>query len=113
FVDSGVFKLEINARGVKRVSFIPVGVGFGQTLCLEGDAAVAAARRYAQLCESQGTAVHCTKDGTVYVDLVLTARGAPRTVDLAATPAPRRAKSLRVPENKEWTVAQVPEDAVI
>ena len=113
FVDSGVFKLEINARGVKRVSFIPVGVGFGQTRALEESAALAAARRYADLCEAFGTQVQCTHNGTVFVDLTLSARGAPRTTDLATIVEPRRVKALRFPESTEWRVSTVPADAAI
>lgn len=111
--EGGVFELEIGARGVERVVFVPVAVGFGQSIEREGPQRLQAARRYAERCEALGTPMLCREDGTGAVELAPPERAwralppaAGVRYDLRAAKAPR-------PLPAECRVEAVPTDALL
>jgi len=67
--DGGVFRLALSGRGVERITFVPVGVGFGFTRQLAGREAVEASRHYAGLCAQLGTGMQLIEDGTGVIEL--------------------------------------------
>ncbi|SEM06370.1 capsule synthesis protein PGA_cap [Variovorax sp. YR750] len=83
--DSGVFELEIGARGVERLVFVPVNVGFGQSTQREGATATAAAQRYIARCAELGVELQCRPDGTAAIDLTPTPREQTGLQPLAST----------------------------
>lgn len=112
--DSGVFRLELSARGVERVTFVPVGIGFGFSRQLSGPKAIEASRRYAELCARLGTGMQLVQDGSGTIELNPPDRplsecpaAQPTHYDLAALAQKER------PENPAWRVESVPEDARI
>ncbi len=72
--DGGVFELEIGANGVERVVFVPVAVGFGQSIQRHGPSAKAAAERYIARCAALGAHLQCRADGSASIDLAPAAR---------------------------------------
>lgn len=52
---SGVFRLSVSHRGVEKVEFVPVGVGFGFSKQLSGDDTKKAIEDYVKKCNSFGT----------------------------------------------------------
>ncbi|MFC6635159.1 CapA family protein [Microbulbifer taiwanensis] len=112
--DSGVFRLELSARGVERVTFVPAGVGFGFSRQLTGRKAIEASRRYAELCVKLGTDMKLLEDGSGSIALsppdrpVLDCPLAHKTqYNLTALMQKER------PTNPAWRVDSVPEDARI
>ena len=69
FSDGGVFRLGLSAEGVSWVEFIPIGVGFGFSQRLRGDAAHGVIQRFQSKCQSIGTTLTCHED-RAYVPLV-------------------------------------------
>ncbi|EKE70322.1 CapA family protein [Celeribacter baekdonensis] len=69
FSDGGVFRLGLSPEGVKWVEFIPIGVGFGFSQRLRGDAARGVIQRFQSKCQSIGTTLTCHED-RAYVPLV-------------------------------------------
>lgn len=55
---SGIFRLGLSEQGVRWVEFIPVGVGFGYSKRLKGEAAQVLISRYQQTCKELGTVLH-------------------------------------------------------
>lgn len=68
--DSGLFTLEIDKRGIRRVRFHPVRVGFCQSRLLEGKEAFAATKRYVKKCAEMGTKLGQSANGDGVVELV-------------------------------------------
>lgn len=60
--NGGVFRLGLSQEGVDWVEFIPIGVGFGFTRRLHGDAAQKSIASYQQLCEQMGTSLQCGEE---------------------------------------------------
>lgn len=112
---SGVFRLELDHDGVRRVAFVPVGVGFGFSEQLEGQAAHAVTRAFADKCLALGTRLVLTRDGGAHVDLTPPARKRADLAPASAPAAPARAGAApgAYPIAAAWTVASVPEDAHI
>lgn len=111
---SGVFQLELGADGVKRVTFVPVGVGFGFSAQHSGAEAVAAARDYARCCETMGTHLQLTQEGLAFIDL-----HPPPRAHRPLPPAPTTRYDLACLEEMQaqgtdaWQVKEVPSDARI
>lgn len=61
----GVFKLEISTKGIERVNFYPVHVGYGQTEAVLGDQAVAVSRDFASMCIAMDSKVSLHNDGSL------------------------------------------------
>ncbi|WP_234194354.1 CapA family protein [Pseudacidovorax sp. NFM-22] len=124
FGDSGIFRLSLSRRGVEEVRFTPVGVGFGVSRQLHGEAAQTLGARFAAQCRRLGTAVKAGRDGDVRVSLSPpgrpaakedAARSAAHAVEAAAMRPPssmplQPAVPLSLPR-PEWWVSAVPEDA--
>lgn len=114
FKDTGVFQLHLNSNGVEKVTFIPVGGGFGYSVQLEGDAAASVAGRYAKKCLPLGVELSVNAMGWAELTLEPPSRNSPE-----ATPAPVAAKQQIKPTVGEktaharWVVNEVPEDARI
>ena len=117
--EGGVFELELGAHGVDRLVFVPVNVGFGQSIQLEGAPAMAAAQRYAARCAELGVQLECRADGTAAIDLtpapreqsrlpaqLQTKKAAPVHYDLRAIQRPR-------PVPVSCTRAEVPLEAAL
>jgi UDP-N-acetylmuramoyl-tripeptide--D-alanyl-D-alanine ligase len=67
--ESGVFSLQLDEGGVRRVVFTPVAAGFGQTVQLEGERAAAAAGRFLLQSQALGAAFVQTATGACRLDL--------------------------------------------
>ncbi|WP_399682166.1 CapA family protein [Xenophilus sp.] len=108
----GVFELEVSAHGVERVVFVPVQVGLGQSLELQGEARSAAARRYAERCADLGTPLALREDGTAALELAPPVRPARAT---PALPPPLRCdlRAIRapLPMPADARVQEVPPEA--
>ncbi|SFC73925.1 UDP-N-acetylmuramyl pentapeptide synthase [Microbulbifer thermotolerans] len=112
--DSGVFRLELSHRGVEKVHFVPVGAGFGFSRQLTGDKALAASRRYAELCAKLGTSMQLLEDGSATITLAPPDR--PRAEREPVAPTRYNLDALihtPRPTNPAWQVDSVPEDARI
>ncbi|WP_225785145.1 CapA family protein [Xenophilus sp. Marseille-Q4582] len=111
----GVFELELGVQGVRRVVFVPVQVGFGQSVELQGEARIEAARRYVALCAELGTPLALREDGTAALELMPPARPAPSARSGPARPAPLpcdlHALRAPLPPPAGACVHQVPADA--
>lgn len=108
--DSGVFTLEVDHRGVTRVRFLPLEVGFCRTLPLGPEAGEGALRKFAKKCAALGTKLDITSDGEGYLTL-----SPPDRTRLARRPAPASQASGPVPALREprpeWLAREVPADA--
>lgn len=108
--DSGVFTLEVDYRGVTRVRFLPLEVGFCRTLPLGPEAGEGALRKFAKKCAALGTKLDITSDGEGYLTL-----SPPDRTRLARRPAPASQASGPVPALREprpeWLARDVPPDA--
>ncbi|MCZ4351625.1 CapA family protein [Roseovarius aestuarii] len=62
FADGGLFRLGLSTQGVRWVEFIPVGIGFGFSQRLEGEAAQAVVQRYKETCQRLGTTLQTDTD---------------------------------------------------
>ncbi|RYF73886.1 MAG: CapA family protein, partial [Comamonadaceae bacterium] len=111
----GVFELEISAHGVERLVFVPVHVGYGQSIERVGEARGAAAQRYAATCEALGTTLTVRADGTAALDLAPPPR-AQRPSAALPPPLPSLRYDLRairtpLPAPADARVHDVPPDA--
>ncbi|MBF0213156.1 MAG: CapA family protein [Magnetococcales bacterium] len=112
--DTGVFRLVLSADGVKRVTFVPVGTGYGFSVQRTGREAMVATRRYAAQCKALGTVLQMTPSGTGIIELSPESRAAPE-----CDPAPTTRYNLAaiekivVPPNPAWQVGAVPKGAAI
>ncbi|MFI2812798.1 CapA family protein [Microbulbifer sp. JSM ZJ756] len=111
--DSGVFRLAISHRGVERITFVPVGSGFGFSRQLKDGKAIDACRRYARLSAPLGTAFVLTENGTATLGLSPPEREVAPHIPVAATTTYRLAPLQAATEitRDEWQVSSVPEDA--
>ncbi|MDP9881561.1 UDP-N-acetylmuramyl pentapeptide synthase [Variovorax boronicumulans] len=114
--DSGVFSLRLGPHGVEEVVFTPVGVGFGFSQQLAGEAAEAASARFAELCRALGTEMTARPDGRCALQLSPPERtapaGRPPLAPLSASRPPALVGPVLAPR-PEWSVDAVPEDARI
>ncbi|NYT26112.1 CapA family protein [Alcaligenaceae bacterium] len=110
--EGGVFRLELSADGVESVAFVPVGIGFGFSRQLVGEAAVAASRRYAEKCAALGSHMAVQESGEGLIRLSPPSR--PHTRAMPAPQTRYRLDALDAAdgnENPAWRVTEVPEDA--
>ncbi len=112
--DCGLFGLEIGRCGVERVTFTPVGAGFGFSRQYAGDEARARAHAFAEKCRILGTSATTTTCGRAFVDL----DPAPRPhVDFVPAPVTRFDSSaldlIRREARQEWLVRTLPEEVRI
>ncbi|MGV2979878.1 CapA family protein [Camelimonas sp. ID_303_24] len=114
---SGVFTLEATGNGVRRVRFTPLRVDFCKTSPLEGEEALALARRLAVKCAGLQTVMTVTETGEGVIELPAPARKdlpqsarAAEPTPAAAAPAPP-AILAAPPRGSDWSVDQVPADA--
>ncbi|GAB2505220.1 CapA family protein [Microbulbifer agarilyticus] len=112
--DSGVFQLSLSHKGVEKVRFFPVGSGFGFSHQRTGSDAVAATRRFANLCTNMGTKLEPLEDGSGEIALD------PPQRDYPALPPARKAvldpvklEQIQRPISPQWTTKEVPSDAII
>lgn len=114
---SGVFRLELSHRGVERVVFVPIGVGFGFSEQLSGGAARAVVQTYARACAATGSRLMLAEDNCGQITLTPPSRRhvwkvpAPRTVH-----QPDALVAVNTPESgglPAWTTDAVPADARI
>jgi len=61
----GVFQLDIGLRGIERIRFYPIRVGYGQTQPATGEQAVAISRDFASMCVAMGSQVSVHEDGSL------------------------------------------------
>ncbi|WP_237060146.1 CapA family protein [Microbulbifer sediminum] len=113
--DSGVFRLALGQHGVERITFVPVGSGFGFSRQLKDNKAIDACRRYARLSAPLGTAFTLTEDGTATLSLSPPERQLERNIP-RAMPTTYRLwpldEATRI-NRPEWQVPSVPKDARI
>lgn len=110
--DSGVFRLELSANGVERVTFVPVGSGFGFSRQLTGTKAIAAGLRFTELCRPMGTELAVTRSGAGTLSLTPPVRPKPKLPSLSNPPYNLRAIENVHPEaDARWQVKKIPEDA--
>ncbi|MCA0901192.1 CapA family protein [Microbulbifer agarilyticus] len=112
--DSGVFQLSLSHKGVEKVRFFPVGSGFGFSHQRTGNDAVAATRRFADLCINMGTALQPLEDGSGEITLN------PPQRDYPALPPARKAalnpvalQKIQRPISPHWAAREVPSNAII
>ena len=109
--EGGVFSLQLSEEGVRRVMFTPIGTGFGQTVQLDGERAMTAARRFVQKCTDLGSRFAMAPSGQCVLDLQPPPRPA-RKLPPAPIAAlrPEAVRPLAVPQ-APWCVSEVPPDA--
>ncbi|NYT26109.1 CapA family protein [Alcaligenaceae bacterium] len=114
---SGVFRLELDHNGVKRVVFVPVGIGFGFSEQLAGTAAQAAARDFARDCIAVGSRLTLTQDGCAHIDLTPPSREYANLARAPSTVLDTEALALEnqaaYPSASAWEAENVPENARI
>lgn len=110
--DGGIFSLKIDHRGVRRVEFMPLEVGFCRTVPLAQPSETEAVQRFARKCAALGTRMEIGEDGRGYVDLT----PPDRTAGPARVPAASAVRYAPAPLRKprpEWLADEVPPDAVL
>ncbi|MDO6724732.1 CapA family protein [Celeribacter halophilus] len=108
----GVFRLGLSHGGVDWVEFVPVGVGYGFSECLRGDAAQRAVEDFRLSCGTLGASVS-SMGGTALIEIASVQGGEPR-----ATKALRKEKRLDLlksfaPAASYGQASHVPQDACI
>ncbi|WP_336961455.1 CapA family protein [Sphingobium aquiterrae] len=115
--DSGLFSLELSANGVERVTFTPIGGGFGHSRQREGVDAAAATRRFAALCRNMGTGLALTASGAGTIGLSPPPRPAGRVPAMPVMHAtPLRPEDIAggvADVDGRWLADEVPDDARI
>ncbi|MET3497602.1 CapA family protein [Variovorax boronicumulans] len=111
--EGGVFSLQLGEDGVRRVMFTPIGTGFGQTVQLQGERAVASARRFLQKSAELGSAFTMAPSGQCVLELQPPHRVRTQEALPAAPEASVRADAIRpvTVARDEWCAATVPDDA--
>lgn len=109
---SGIFCLGLSKQGVRWVEFIPIGVGYGYSQRLQGEAAQTLISRYQHICHKLGTVLH--RQGERALVELLPAESPPQPKASPQQPS----YQLDVLNNFQPTaeygqVAGVPEDAQI
>lgn len=112
--DSGVFRLELDSAGVRRVCFVPVGCGFGFSEQRTGAEAIAASVRFARQCAGLGTTLTLAEDGSAFVDLAPPPRAVPACAAASQTDYDFSILNLTRPQvAPRWQPAEVPPEARI
>ena len=112
--DGGLFLMDLTARGVERVHFHPLRLGFGHSESARGDDVAAASLRFAAQCVALGTPTTVVPGTGCVIELapperpVATHAPSPAAVD----GRPRTPVPLASPR-AGWTVDSVPADAVM
>lgn len=114
---SGVFRLELSHQGVERVVFVPIGIGFGFSEQLSGEAAQAAVQDYAKSCAAIGSRLTLTEDNCGQIALQPPLRPNVWKVPAPATvhqpDALNAVNAAGFGAAPAWTMAVVPADACI
>ncbi|MCO6180977.1 CapA family protein [Ciceribacter sp. RN22] len=108
--DTGVFVLDVDASGVRRVTFHPAHIGYCATTLLAGPDALAAARNFADLSAYFDTPLDLSPDGTCGIALAPPRR---KLASLASAPATRYdLDALQRPASPrpEWIAERVPDE---
>jgi UDP-N-acetylmuramyl pentapeptide synthase/poly-gamma-glutamate capsule biosynthesis protein CapA/YwtB (metallophosphatase superfamily) len=111
--DGGVFELELGENGIERVVFVPVAVGFGQTVERDGPSSMAAAERYVARCAALGTRMQCRSDGTAAIDLSPSRRDPVTAEPAAAVRYDLRSLRMPRPMPKDAWVDELPATAAL
>ncbi|WP_444916501.1 CapA family protein [Microbulbifer sp. JMSA003] len=111
--DSGVFRLYLSEKGVEKVVFVPVGVGFGFSKQLSGDSAKELTQRFSKFCSALGTNLVPNSDGSGTILLSPPDRQYRKLPHLFKTHYKRDPIKQQRPLSPNWTVDQVPLDAQI
>lgn len=112
--DSGIFTLEIDARGVRRVVFTPLEIGFCRTVPPRLDLAIQATQRFAAKCAALGTRFEINEDGSGHVDLTPPDQPRERKRRPAKPATPGNRGPLRLEQPKpEWLADAVPESMLL
>lgn len=106
----GIFQLELSNKGVERIIFVPVEVGFGHSWQAEGSRAQNILNLFTKRCQPFNTRFESNDDGTAVLEIHST----PRSTCLAPLPS----KTFR-PSSKlwasvldsSWAVKEVPLEA--
>lgn len=106
--EAGVFLLEADAQGVRRVVFHPVRVGFGRTEQLYGEAAQDVSTRFARRCAALGCSAEPAGDGCCVINIRPEGSVGARPVYDPAPAGPTSPGSL-----EGWRVEAVPADAIL
>ncbi|MDR2239750.1 MAG: CapA family protein [Zoogloeaceae bacterium] len=111
--DSGIFTLEMDGSGVRRIVFTPLEIGFCETTPPALLEAIAATKRFAKKCADLGTRLEITQQGQGIIDLP-----GERLVRGLHPPVPAIAKARQSPAplsepRPEWLVDAVPKDALL
>ena len=112
--DGAAFKLFMTRRGITAIEFIPVGVGFAQSIQLQSHEARHVTQKYMKQCHELGTSLKITKDGTGYLTLLTPNKQQNNKQLPIFTPqkkAQRYEQSFELPAH--CTVEQIPQQAVI
>jgi UDP-N-acetylmuramoyl-tripeptide--D-alanyl-D-alanine ligase len=109
--EGGVFSLQLSEDGVRRVMFTPIGTGFGQTLQLSGERAVAAANRFLRKCADLGSDFRMAPGGQCVLELQPPTRARKALAPLApVVTRPNAVAPVAVPR-ETWRVDAVPPEA--
>lgn len=112
--EGGVFELELSTHGVERVVFVPVRLGYGQTVERSGKARSSAAQRYAAKCQALGSTLSLRADGTAALELAPPERQQPPSIALPAAPRyDLTALRAEPPMPAHAQVERVPADALL
>ena len=108
----GVFRLGLSPNGVDWVEFAPVGVGYGFSECLRGDAAQRVVEDFRLSCGTLGASVRSMGE-TALIDITSVQGGEPRAAKVL-----RKAKRLDLlkdfaPATSYGQASHVPQDACI
>lgn len=106
--EAGVFHLELDAHGVRRVVFHPVRVGFGRTEQLYGEAARQVTGRFSERCAALGSSAVPADDGRCVINVRPEGPAVGKPIQ-ESVPMGLDSSGL----SKEWTVEEVPVDAAL
>ncbi|WP_306154609.1 CapA family protein [Roseovarius sp. MMSF_3281] len=112
--DGGLFRLGLGKTGINWIEFVPLGIGYGFSQALKGDAAQELTERYRDMCQTMGTSLQRHGRGA-FIELA-PADSAPETPS-PALKSPDRYRLERLPsfapDASHGQASFVPEDARI
>ncbi|WP_444935356.1 CapA family protein [Microbulbifer sp. JMSA004] len=111
--DSGIFRLHLSERGVEKITFAPVGVGFGFSKQLSGEKAKELTERFAKMCADLDTKLAINEDFSGSVLLSPPPRKSRKLPHLYKTQYNRTTINEPRPLKSNWHVEAVPIDARI
>jgi UDP-N-acetylmuramoyl-tripeptide--D-alanyl-D-alanine ligase len=111
--NAGIFTLEMDAAGVRRVVFDPLEASFCQTTSLPLDQAIAATSRFAQKCAALGTVLEVTTASQGIIRLAEEPPIRDRRPPVPAISRMRQSPGALSEPRPEWLADAVPEDALL